>query len=176
MEKLRGGIIAAFEGFDIEAELHAEYTQFVARCSPPSTESLADKLDEATNATNPATRAKLVEEARAINPSNNKWRNLRSLCQRCHLVHDRPYHRAQRWITYRRRYATGDLFLGFYAPSHIGGDATEIAPDAEAVASALSVMRAFVPRPSEADHGSTNFANPVLSSRTQSFGPVELLI
>ena len=110
------------------------------------------------------------------NPSNNKWRNLRSLCQRCHLVHDRPYHRAQRWITYRRRYATGDLFLGFYAPSHIGGDATEIAPDAEAVASALSVMRAFVPRPSEADHGSTNFANPVLSSRTQSFGPVELLI
>jgi len=103
-------------------------------------------------------------------------RNLRSLCQRCHLVHDRPYHRAQRWITYRRRYATGDLFLGFYAPSHIDGDATEIAPDAGAVASALSVMRAFVPRQSAADDHTTKFANQALSSIMQSFGPVELLI
>jgi hypothetical protein len=35
------------------------------------------------------------------------------------LLHDRPYHRAQRWITYRRRYAAGDLFLGFYIPSQV---------------------------------------------------------
>jgi hypothetical protein len=31
-------------------------------------------------------------------PSNNRLRNLKSLCQRCHLLHDRPYHRAQRGL------------------------------------------------------------------------------
>lgn len=49
-------------------------------------------------------------------PTNNRRRNLKSLCQRCHLIHDRPHHIAQRRITYRRRYAAGDLFLGPYAP------------------------------------------------------------
>ena len=66
MEKLRGGLIAAFEGFDIEAELHAEYTELVAPVLATLDESLADKLDEATNASNPAARAKLVEEAKTI--------------------------------------------------------------------------------------------------------------
>ena len=47
-------------------------------------------------------------------PSRNGWRNLRSLCQRCHIQHDRPYHLVQRWITYRVRYAVGDLFLAQY--------------------------------------------------------------
>ena len=47
-------------------------------------------------------------------PSNNRPRNLRSLCQRCHMLHDRPHHLAQRWITFRRRWALGDLFLGPY--------------------------------------------------------------
>ena len=47
-------------------------------------------------------------------PANNRLRNLRSLCQRCHILHDRPYHLAQRWITYRLRYAFGDFFLGVY--------------------------------------------------------------
>jgi hypothetical protein len=41
--------------------------------------------------------------------------NLRALCQRCHMLHDRPHHLAQRWITYRRRLAAGDLFLGPYS-------------------------------------------------------------
>ena len=41
-------------------------------------------------------------------------KNLRALCQRCHMLHDRPHHLAQRWITYRRRLAVGDLFLGPY--------------------------------------------------------------
>ena len=45
-------------------------------------------------------------------PGNSRPNNLRGLCQRCHLIHDRPYHLAQRWITYRLRYALGDLFLG----------------------------------------------------------------
>jgi hypothetical protein len=35
--------------------------------------------------------------------------------QRCHLIHDRPRHLRQRWLTCRRRYALGDLFLGIYA-------------------------------------------------------------
>jgi hypothetical protein len=77
-------------------------------------------------------------------PSNNRLRNLKCLCQRCHLLHDRPYHRAQRWITYRRRYAAGDLFLGFYVPSQFSSELTEFAPGEEARAvSPFAVMRAF---------------------------------
>lgn len=48
------------------------------------------------------------------NPGNNRDTNLRGLCQRCHMLHDRPFHLAQRWLTYRRRWAIGDLFLGLY--------------------------------------------------------------
>jgi len=47
-------------------------------------------------------------------PRNNRLRNLRGLCQRCHLSHDRPHHLAQRRITYLLRRASGDLFLGPY--------------------------------------------------------------
>ena len=50
-------------------------------------------------------------------PTNNRLRNLRSLCQRCHMLHDRTYHLAQRRITYRLRRALGDLFLGPYVRS-----------------------------------------------------------
>jgi hypothetical protein len=48
------------------------------------------------------------------NPANNRLRNLRSFCQRCHMIHDRPRHLAQRRITYLLRRALGDLFLGPY--------------------------------------------------------------
>ena len=48
-------------------------------------------------------------------PSNNRRRNLKSLCQRCHLIHDRPHHLARRRITYLLRRALGDLFLGPYS-------------------------------------------------------------
>jgi hypothetical protein len=47
-------------------------------------------------------------------PTNNRLVNLRCLCQRCHMLHDRPFHLAQRWLTYRRRRAIGDLFFGRY--------------------------------------------------------------
>ncbi|GBQ93606.1 hypothetical protein AA3250_2871 [Gluconobacter albidus NBRC 3250] len=47
-------------------------------------------------------------------PTSNLWRNLRALCQRCHLLHDRMYHLAQRRLTLRRRLALGDLFEGPY--------------------------------------------------------------
>jgi hypothetical protein len=61
------------------------------------------------------------------------------------LLHDRPYHRAQRWITYRRRYAAGDLFLGFYIPSQVRIEPNEIAAGGKARGlSALAVMRAFM--------------------------------
>ena len=48
-------------------------------------------------------------------PANNRPRNLKSLCQRCHLIHDRPLHLARRRITYLLRRALGDLFLGPYS-------------------------------------------------------------
>jgi hypothetical protein len=47
-------------------------------------------------------------------PANNRARNLKSLCQRCHMLHDKPHHLAQRSITYRLRLAIGDLFTGPY--------------------------------------------------------------
>jgi hypothetical protein len=34
-------------------------------------------------------------------PSNSSPRNLAALCQRCHMMHDRPYHLTQRRLTYR---------------------------------------------------------------------------
>jgi hypothetical protein len=36
------------------------------------------------------------------------------------MLHDQPRHLVQRWITYRRRLAIGDLFLGPY-PAVIAG-------------------------------------------------------
>ena len=48
-------------------------------------------------------------------PSNNRLGNLESLCQRCHMIHDRPHHLARRRITYLLRRALGDLFLGPYS-------------------------------------------------------------
>jgi hypothetical protein len=55
-------------------------------------------------------RTKVVLAAAHLDhdPSHNRLRNLRALCQRCHMLHDRPHHLAQRWITYRRRYARSD--------------------------------------------------------------------
>jgi hypothetical protein len=47
-------------------------------------------------------------------PGNNRPRNVRALCQRCHLLHDRPHHRVQARLTVLMRRALGDLFLGPY--------------------------------------------------------------
>lgn len=47
-------------------------------------------------------------------PSHCGARNLRAFCQRCHLAYDQPYHLARRRITYRSRWAMGDLFEGPY--------------------------------------------------------------
>ena len=47
-------------------------------------------------------------------PTNNRLRNLKALCQRCHMLHDHEEHRRRRWVTLRMRKAIGDLFLGLY--------------------------------------------------------------
>ena len=47
-------------------------------------------------------------------PTNNPAHNLKALCQRCHMLHDREEHRHQRWLTLRARKAIGDLFFGPY--------------------------------------------------------------
>jgi hypothetical protein len=60
------------------------------------------------------TRVVLAAAHLDSDPTDNRLTNLRALCQRCHLLHDRSRHLAQRWITYRRRLAIGDLFLGLY--------------------------------------------------------------
>ena len=60
------------------------------------------------------TRVVLAAAHLDSDPTNNRLKNLRALCQRCHMLHDRSHHLAQRWITYRRRLAIGDLFLGPY--------------------------------------------------------------
>jgi hypothetical protein len=45
-------------------------------------------------------------------PTRSGRRNLRAWCQRCHLQHDRTWHLAQRWLTYRMRRALGDCSSG----------------------------------------------------------------
>lgn len=47
-------------------------------------------------------------------PTNNRPRNLRALCRRCHLHHDRPEHLRRRRMRLRARKALGDLFTGAY--------------------------------------------------------------
>lgn len=46
--------------------------------------------------------------------SLNGDRDLAAWCQRCHMLHDRPEHLRRRRLTYLRRRALGDLFLGPY--------------------------------------------------------------
>jgi hypothetical protein len=61
------------------------------------------------------TRVVLAAAHMDSNPANNRLANLKGLCQRCHMLHDRPFHLVQRWLTYRRRWAIGDLFFGRYS-------------------------------------------------------------
>ncbi|MGH8227053.1 MAG: hypothetical protein ACREU3_03965 [Steroidobacteraceae bacterium] len=80
-------------------------------------------------------------------PRNNRLSNLKSLCQRCHMLHDRPYHLAQRWLTYRRRYAAADLFLGRYqAASASDGAAKAISDGGAGSVSLHDVMRVLAAR------------------------------
>ena len=46
--------------------------------------------------------------------ADNGGGNLAALCQRCHMMHDRPHHLQRRRVTYLMRRAMGDLFTGRY--------------------------------------------------------------
>jgi ribosomal protein S14 len=48
-------------------------------------------------------------------PRNSDPENLKSLCQRCHMIHDHPEHMRRAWLTRHMRKALGDLFLGPYS-------------------------------------------------------------
>jgi hypothetical protein len=69
-------------------------------------------LDEART-----TRVVLAAAHLDHDPAHNDPSNLMSLCQRCHMLHDRPHHLQQRRLTYRLRWALGDLFTGPYRTS-----------------------------------------------------------
>ena len=63
-----------------------------------------------------STRVVLATAHLDHNPGNSSVRNLKALCQRCHMINDRPEHRRRRFHTLFRRKALGDLFLGRYTP------------------------------------------------------------
>lgn len=48
------------------------------------------------------------------NPGHNDRRNLKALCQRCHMLHDRDEHRRRRRLSFLLSRAIGDLFDGPY--------------------------------------------------------------
>jgi hypothetical protein len=62
-----------------------------------------------------ATRVVLAAAHRDHDTANNTDTNLAALCQRCHMLHDRPEHQRRRWFTLFRRKALGDLFHGPYS-------------------------------------------------------------
>ena len=66
IEKLRQQLHVEFAEDEIGAELDSAYDRFVAPMLSELDESLADKLDEVTNATDPALRMKMIDEAKAI--------------------------------------------------------------------------------------------------------------
>jgi len=61
------------------------------------------------------TPVRLAACHRDHDPRHNDPANLLALCQRCHILHDRAYHRARRRLRLLLRRARGDLFLGPYA-------------------------------------------------------------
>jgi hypothetical protein len=66
IEKLRERLHMEFAEDDIGAELDSAYDRFVIPVLSELDESLADKLDEVTSATDPALRMKMIDEAKAI--------------------------------------------------------------------------------------------------------------
>lgn len=72
----------------------------------------------ALDAVSPPRTTKVVLAAAHLDhdPSHcgRRHRNLKAFCQRCHLLHDWPEHRRRIQLTWRRRWALGDLFSGSY--------------------------------------------------------------
>ena len=84
----------------------------------PETRDWHDRRGRRTRGTPPGptrmTRTVLACAHLNHDPSDNRARNLRALCGRCHLEHDREEHLRVRRITYLLRRALGDLFEGPY--------------------------------------------------------------
>ncbi len=78
-------------------------------------ERMARWLDLVETAQMLCTRVILAAAHVDHDPSNNRLRNLKSLCQRCHLIQDRQHYLVQRRITYLLRRSLGGLFLGPYS-------------------------------------------------------------
>ena len=62
----------------------------------------------------PTTQVYLATAHLDNNPGHNDGRNLRALCQRCHIIHDRPEHLRRRRLSFLMTRALGDLFEGSY--------------------------------------------------------------
>lgn len=56
------------------------------------------------------TRVVLATAHRNHDTADNTGSNLAALCQRCHMLHDRPEHQRRRRVTLRARKAIGELF------------------------------------------------------------------
>lgn len=61
-----------------------------------------------------STKVVLATAHRDHDPTHNRPGNLAALCQRCHMIHDRPEHQRRRRATLWQRKAIGDLFAGPY--------------------------------------------------------------
>jgi len=66
IEKLRAELVATYQAEGLAGDVEKRYSAVVSPVMATLDDSLSDKLDEATNATDPALRTKLVAEARAI--------------------------------------------------------------------------------------------------------------
>jgi hypothetical protein len=66
IEKLRAELVATYQAEGLAGDVEKRYSAVVAPLMDTLDDSLADKLDEVTNATDPALRTQLVAEAREI--------------------------------------------------------------------------------------------------------------
>ena len=81
------------------------------------------------------TRVVLATCHRDHNPTNNEASNLAALCQRCHMLHDRPEHLRRRRLTYLARRALGGPLHGAIPPvSSLPAQASTSGPPTENLA------------------------------------------
>lgn len=73
IEKLRGAIVATYQADGIAGDLASAFQTRVAPVMATLDEELADKLDEAINATDPVARGKLVDEAKSLIDKYSKY-------------------------------------------------------------------------------------------------------
>jgi len=89
------------------------------RAPIPISTARPDAVEEAAalaaDAARPGRTARLAACHRDHDPRHSDPANLLALCQRCHMLHDRAYHRARRRLRVLLRRARGDLFLGPYS-------------------------------------------------------------